>query len=442
MRTLCPQLLAVTLDNASSPSQTSGNNMTVNINDHFHNNIKLPNSEAESKLYPSILRNGFVARTVQNNHNVGNMTVDRSSQPLYNVGGSGNQVSDNNKIQNTTVNSSLSQTAMNNKDNINTVHNDNAVRMAVTTSCSHALIDSNVPDIKVGINSKVNQYDILHNMTVVGNLNQNLLHNVHNINNVQTHHNVNINTNSDCSQSLITQVPTRDKFRTIPIVPNILGDSRFSKAHTIDTCNNNNNVYNTCFNSFSNCSVNSSSNFYFTADRALSVPPIATNHGDCRRKKISHCNIIQDKTIINTINTSTILSCSCSFLIQPTVTFFDRTLPLKVHLHVITIPTKIWRTKPIDRFIPLSPYPDVDDDLYLSPAYGLAIRRTKETPPPPSTRDDLILWDEDIHLSRLQTHLPLRDDMDSTVRHAILRVIKQNWDAFDEKGVSHPVLGY
>ena len=98
-------------------------------------------------------------------------------------------------------------------------------------------------------------------------------------------------------------------------------------------------------------------------------------------------------------------------------------------------------TKPIDRFIPLPPYPDVDDDLYLSPAYGLAIRRTKETPPP-STRNDLILWDENIYLSHLQTHLHLRNDMDVNVRHAILRIIKQNWNAFDEKGVSRPVLGY
>ena len=473
MRTLCPHLLAVKVDSDSSPSQivsvhsnnnvqastqlahniTSGNNMTVDINEHFHNNIKLPNSEVDSKLYPSILRNSFAASNVQNNHNVGNMTVDRSSQPLHNVGGSGNQVPDNNNVHNTTVDSSLSQTEMNHKDNINTVHKHNAVRIEVNTSCSHALIDtvhnnrpvlgsSKVQDIKVGINSKVNQNNILHNMTVVGNLHQNLLHNVHNINNVRTHHNVNINTNSDCSQSLITQVPTRDKVRVITRVPNIQEDSRFSQAPTIVTCNNINKVYNTCFNSFSTCSVNRSSNFYFTADRALSLPTIATNHGDCRRKKISHCNIIQDKTIINTINASTILTCSCCSLLQSTATFFDRTLPLTVHMYVITIPPKIWRPKPIDKFIPLPPYPDVDDDLYLYPAYGLAIRRTKDKPPPPSTRDDLILWDDDIHLSHLQTNLHLRDDMDVNVRHAILRVIEKNSDAFDEKGVSRPVLGY
>ena len=32
--------------------------------------------------------------------------------------------------------------------------------------------------------------------------------------------------------------------------------------------------------------------------------------------------------------------------------------------------------------------------------------------------------------------------MDITVRNAILGVIMQNWDTFDEQGVSRPVLGY
>ena len=100
--------------------------------------------------------------------------------------------------------------------------------------------------------------------------------------------------------------------------------------------------------------------------------------------KISHCNIIQDKTIVNTFDTSTILTCSYSLLLQKNVTFFDCKLPLKVNIHIITVPPKIRRPKPIDSLIPLPPFPDIDDDLYLSPACGLAIRRTKEAPPPPS----------------------------------------------------------
>ena len=165
---------------------------------------------------------------------------------------------------------------------------------------------------------------------------------------------------------------------------------------------------------------------------------VATNHGNGPCKKISYCNIIQDKTIINTIDTSTILTCSYNSLLQKNVIFFDCTLPLKANMHVITVPPKIWRPKPIDRFILLPPYPDIDDILYHFPAYGLAIRRTKEAPPPASKRDDLILWDEDIHLSHLQKYLHLRDDIDINVRNAILSVIKQTWDAFDEQGLVIP----
>ena len=269
-------------------------------------------------------------------------------------------------------------------------------------------------------------------MTVVGNVNQTLMHNVHSINNFRNNTKVNMVTNYSCSQSFINQVHNRNKVCSNTKVQDIKVDSKFSQplmklVPNINTFNKNNKFYNICFNSFSTCSINRSSNFNFTADRALSLPNVVTNHGDSKRKKISHCNIIQDKTIIDTINTSTILICSCSSLLQPNVTFFDRKLPLKVHMHVITVPQKIWRPKPIDRFIPLPPYPNVDDDLYLSPAYGLAIHRTKEAPPPPFTRDVLILWDEIIHLSHLQTHLHLRDDMDVNVRHAILRVVKKIW---------------
>ena len=117
---------------------------------------------------------------------------------------------------------------------------------------------------------------------------------------------------------------------------------------------------------------------------------------------MSHCNTIKDKTIVNSIITSTMLTCSCSSLPPRNVTFSDCKLPLEVNMHIITVPLKIWRPKPVDRFILLPPYFDIDDDLCLSSAYGLAIRRTKEKSPPPSTRDDFILWDKNIHLSHLK----------------------------------------
>ena len=142
---------------------------------------------------------------------------------------------------------------------------------------------------------------------------------------------------------------------------NKLSRSLINIFHSNNKANNNNKVKNTCYNSFSNCSDNRSSNFYFNTDRALSLPNVTTNHGNGWRK-ILHCNIIEDKTIVNTINNSTMLTCSCSSLLQRNVTFSVCKFPREVNMYVITVPPKIWRPKPIDRFIPLPPSPDIDDN--------------------------------------------------------------------------------
>ena len=60
-------------------------------------------------------------------------------------------------------------------------------------------------------------------------------------------------------------------------------------------------------------------------------------------------------------------------------------------MDIIAVPPKIWRPKSTDMFILLPPYPDINDDLYLSLAYELPIHRTKDQPPQTSTGDDVIL---------------------------------------------------
>ena len=140
---------------------------------------------------------------------------------------------------------------------------------------------------------------------------------------------------------------------------------------------------------------------------------------------------------------NTILTCSCSSLplLSKTVSFVDST-PQPARVHVITVPPKIWRPKMKDKFIPLPPHPDVDEDLYLSPSCGLAIRRTKPHQPKITNRDDLLLWNECLHVPQLTKHLHLSNNIDPEVQDTIFQVIKDNWDAFDEHGVNRPVLEY
>ena len=94
-------------------------------------------------------------------------------------------------------------------------------------------------------------------------------------------------------------------------------------------------------------------------------------------------------------------------------------LSLQVKMNIIIVPPKMWRPEVSDRFVPLPPHPDIDDNTFLSQSYALVMRRTKRQPPQPITRDDRILWNKNAHHPKLQKYLHLRDDMDTTVRGAI-----------------------
>ena len=88
-------------------------------------------------------------------------------------------------------------------------------------------------------------------------------------------------------------------------------------------------------------------------------------------------------------------------------------------MHIIIVPPKMWIPKVSDRFVPLPPHPDIDDNTFLFQAYVLVMRRTKHQSPQPSIRDNIILWNEDTHHPKLHKYLHLRDDMDTTVYGAI-----------------------
>ena len=140
-------------------------------------------------------------------------------------------------------------------------------------------------------------------------------------------------------------------------------------------------------------------------------------------------------------STPTLTSC-CSSLLPKQVSFSTSMKQQQAKIHVITVPPKIRRPKIKDRFIPDPTLMDIDDDLFLFLGYSSVIRRTISLPPPLTTRLDLILWNEMIHQPQLDKDLHLSTNIDPTVSVTILRVIRDHWDAFDEKGVNRPVIGY
>ena len=241
------------------------------------------------------------------------------------------------------------------------------------------------------------------------------------------------NTNASITNNIkrINEVGNNIRFGFQDVVPPFNGERFCHKVSSgirnesldSNSLNNYNNV--PSFNSTSVCSINCNFNSNSNMISALPVPPIVTANDDTTYK-VSHRNIIKDKITLNTMTANTILTCSCSSLLSKKVSFVDSKPHHTARVHVITVPPKIWRPKMKDKFIPLPPHPDVDEDLYLSPSCGLAIRRTKPHPPKITNRDDLLLWNECLHAPQPTKHLHLSNDIDAEVQDTILQVIKDN----------------
>ena len=195
------------------------------------------------------------------------------------------------------------------------------------------------------------------------------------------------------------------------------------------------------FSSCSNDSFNCSSNLFWNPDSALPVQTVDTKHIN-RECKVPRRLPIEDSASVNSKTTTPVLTCSCSSLLPKRVFFSDTMQSLSARVHVITVLPKIGRPKSKDEFVSSPVHQDVDDNLFLSPANGLAIRRTIKQPPQLEKRTDLITWDRDLHEPQLKRDLQLSDNTTTIIQDAILRIIRDNWDAFDEQGVNRPVIGY
>ena len=113
--------------------------------------------------------------------------------------------------------------------------------------------------------------------------------------------------------------------------------------------------------------------------------------------------------------------------------------------YLIDIPPKIWRPKPVNRFIPPDNDPnDVDDDLYLFPTYGhgALLRHPAQTLDFAVRRDDLILWDAAKHQEEFDRVITFPSTLDSDIRNSLTDIIHRYWDSFAACGVSRPVLDY
>ena len=108
-------------------------------------------------------------------------------------------------------------------------------------------------------------------------------------------------------------------------------------------------------------------------------------------------------------------------------------------VYVITVSPKIWRPKATNNYNPIT-YNDVDDDLYVLKHYGKTMIRSPTWTPRP--RNNFILWNESSFLAELNKYLRINASMDPSINHAIITIIKDNWDSFCEEGASRPLFDF
>jgi hypothetical protein len=107
---------------------------------------------------------------------------------------------------------------------------------------------------------------------------------------------------------------------------------------------------------------------------------------------------------------------------------------------MIDVPSKIWRPKPENKYVPLDYGDDIDDDLLVFTQYGNAVRRTPLALV--SARTDIHFWNHDRDSPEFHKHFRLGAAVDFETRGKIEMMVQKYWDVFHEAGVRLPVLGF
>ena len=108
------------------------------------------------------------------------------------------------------------------------------------------------------------------------------------------------------------------------------------------------------------------------------------------------------------------------------------------NIFVIIVLPRVWRPKSPIKYIPLSPHPDNQRENYLHTRFGYAIERVSSLPS--ALRNDIITWKFTAHSKEIQDNIKIDKGIPSNIRKKVISSIQHYWDAFDEDGVSRPVI--
>ena len=119
----------------------------------------------------------------------------------------------------------------------------------------------------------------------------------------------------------------------------------------------------------------------------------------------------------------------------------ERYVTGKGSIHVIEVPSKHWRPKQVNKYIPVEYAEDIDDGVFDYEHYGKTMYRPKKLWKD-GIRDDIILYDRAEHEDEMLKGLKIGKTVTDTTKLALIGLITKYWDCFVEEGARRPIIGY
>ena len=85
---------------------------------------------------------------------------------------------------------------------------------------------------------------------------------------------------------------------------------------------------------------------------------------------------------------------------------------------------------------------DIDEGIFDFSHHGHCVFRPFCHEWQPGHRTDIIIFNKDKHLDEVTQNLNIGTSVPSIIRERIVKLVKDNWDAFCGEGCKRPILGY
>ena len=108
---------------------------------------------------------------------------------------------------------------------------------------------------------------------------------------------------------------------------------------------------------------------------------------------------------------------------------------------MITVPAKVWRPKPKDRFLDIDYATEYDDSVFIFEKYGRAIT-TLPMAINVATRQDIRMWNSNHDDEEFTKNFNIGSSVNPTTTQQLQHIVQKYWDCFYADGVKFPVLHF